>query len=168
MYFWISAFDHRAIIVPKMHIVHCCRVELGVQWGVENTRLRSLLTSRGTREATTQCNAVKNIQHRSIKALYSNPTLQIHFFCKCNIWWGHKTFQVSFPCFLYHVFRLSESCTSCLRKLPLGPSGCMTRFEAPVAPESTVCPQQTILITSPPSSGRYSPSVGNVGDIRHW
>ena len=23
MYFWISAFDHRAIVVPKMHIVHC-------------------------------------------------------------------------------------------------------------------------------------------------
>ena len=22
MYFWISAFDHRAIVVPKMHIVH--------------------------------------------------------------------------------------------------------------------------------------------------
>ena len=23
VYFWISAFDHRAIVVPKMHIVHC-------------------------------------------------------------------------------------------------------------------------------------------------
>ena len=23
MYFWISAFDHRAIVVPKMHIVQC-------------------------------------------------------------------------------------------------------------------------------------------------
>ena len=22
VYFWISAFDHRAIVVPKMHIVH--------------------------------------------------------------------------------------------------------------------------------------------------
>ena len=24
VYFWISAFDHRAIVVPKMHIVQCC------------------------------------------------------------------------------------------------------------------------------------------------
>ena len=23
VYFWISAFDHRGIVVPKMHIVHC-------------------------------------------------------------------------------------------------------------------------------------------------
>ena len=22
VYFWISAFDHRAIVLPKMHIVH--------------------------------------------------------------------------------------------------------------------------------------------------
>ena len=27
MYFWISAFDHRAIIVPKMHIVQCMHLE---------------------------------------------------------------------------------------------------------------------------------------------
>ena len=25
MYFWISAFDHRAIVLDKMHIVHCYR-----------------------------------------------------------------------------------------------------------------------------------------------
>ena len=23
VYFWISAFDHRAIVLDKMHIVHC-------------------------------------------------------------------------------------------------------------------------------------------------
>ena len=27
VYFWISAFDHRAIVVPKMHIVHCADVD---------------------------------------------------------------------------------------------------------------------------------------------
>ena len=26
VYFWISAFDHRAIVVPKMHIVQCCLI----------------------------------------------------------------------------------------------------------------------------------------------
>ena len=40
MYFWISAFDHRAIVVPKMHIVHCW--ETGVE--EVQTKVKDLMT----------------------------------------------------------------------------------------------------------------------------
>ena len=30
VYFWISAFDHRAIVLDKMHIVQCIEWMLGV------------------------------------------------------------------------------------------------------------------------------------------
>ena len=41
VYFWISAFDYRAIVLPKMHIVHWCLCSY--QGGVQVMCVRSLL-----------------------------------------------------------------------------------------------------------------------------
>ena len=53
MYFWISAFDHRAIVVPKMHIVHCTVTPL-----VSNACQRSVCRNNpGISKDTHECSA---------------------------------------------------------------------------------------------------------------
>merc|ERR550534_1954505 len=62
VYFWISAFDHRAIVVPKMHIVH---------WGVTRVQAQAITLVPSTHPATNINSQFSSSMHQSRDLKYT-------------------------------------------------------------------------------------------------
>ena len=63
MYFWISAFDHRAIVLPKMHIVHCILLIEAIFRTTANSRLPLTLVSLILKKLWHWCNDAGKTTH---------------------------------------------------------------------------------------------------------